>query len=57
MLFFESTHWPAEVHATLASLDDTHGLQPAAHAYWRDRVAWADWSGRSLQIVEPPDHA
>jgi hypothetical protein len=57
MLFFESTHWPEELHVTLASLDDASGLDPAAHAYWRDRVAWGDWSGRTLQIIEPPDHS
>jgi hypothetical protein len=57
MLFFESTHWPEELHVTLASLDDASGLEPAAHAYWRDRVGWGDWSERTLQIVEPPDHS
>ena len=57
MLFFESTHWPEELHVTLGSLDDASGLDPAAHAYWRDRVVWGDWSGRTLEIIEPPDHS
>jgi hypothetical protein len=56
MLFFASSHWPDELHVTLAHLDDAAGLEPQAHAYWKDRVAWSDWTGRSLAVVEPPDH-
>jgi hypothetical protein len=26
------------------------------HSYWGNRVRWADWSGRELPTVEPPDH-
>jgi hypothetical protein len=55
-LLFESGHWPDEVHVTLANLDSAVGLEPQAHSYWRSRVPWADWSGRELPVVEPPDH-
>jgi hypothetical protein len=43
MLFFESSRWPDEVHVTLASLDSDAGLVPEGHAYWEDRVAWAEF--------------
>ena len=56
MLFFESTQWPDELHVTLAHLDDATGLEPQAHAYWKDHVAWGDWTDRKLRVVEPPDH-
>ena len=54
-LFFESSRWPGEIHVTLASLDDPSGLEPQAHAYWRSRAPWADWSGKDLAKVEPED--
>ena len=57
LLFFESTHWPDELHVTLAHLDDPTGIEPVAHAYWKHRVAWGDWTGRTLAVVEPPDHS
>jgi hypothetical protein len=56
MLLFQSGHWPDETHVTLASLDSAEGLEPQAHSYWGNRVRWADWSGRQLPTVEPPDH-
>jgi hypothetical protein len=57
MLLFQSGHWPDETHVTLASLDSAEGLEPQAHSYWGNRVRWADWSGRELPTVEPPDHS
>lgn len=48
-LFFQSTRWPGEVHATLATLESAEGLEPQGHAYWEDRVAWAH-----LDAVAPP---
>ncbi len=57
MLFFESRNWPDEWHVTLASLDSTAGIEPSAHAYWRDRVEWGDWAGKTLQTIDPPDHS
>jgi hypothetical protein len=56
MIFFESGHWPGEIHVTLASLDAAEGLEPQVHAYWSSRAAWADWSGTELPTVDPPDH-
>ena len=56
MLFFESGHWPDEIHVTLANLHGSHGLVPQAHAYWSSRASWADWSGTELPTVDPPDH-
>ncbi|HEX9772055.1 MAG TPA: GFA family protein [Steroidobacteraceae bacterium] len=56
MLFFESGHWPDEIHVTLAHLDASAGLEPQAHAYWSSRAPWADWSARELRKVDPPDH-
>ena len=56
-LFFESGHWPDEVHVTLASLDSAEGLEPQAHAYWSSRVPWAfAGEGDALQKVDPPEH-
>ena len=55
-LLFRSSHWPGETHVTLASLDDPSGLEPRTHAYWSSRAAWADWTGRELAKVDPPDH-
>jgi len=57
MLFFESRNWPDEWHVTLASLDSTAGIEPSAQAYWRDRVEWGDWAGKTLQTIDPPDHS
>jgi hypothetical protein len=54
-LFFQSSRWPGEVHVTLASLDDPSGLEPQAHAYWKSRAPWADWSGHELAQVEPDE--
>jgi hypothetical protein len=56
MIFFESGHWPGEIHVTLASLDAAEGLEPQVHSYWSSRVPWADWSGKQLPTVDPPDH-
>jgi hypothetical protein len=55
-LFFESGHWPGEIHVTLASLDSSVGLEPTAHAYWSSRADWADWGGADLAKVEPGEH-
>ena len=52
-LFFQSSHWPGEVHVTLASLDDPSGLEPQAHAYWESRADWLGWDGGALVKVEP----
>ena len=41
---------------TLASLDAAEGLEPQIHSYWSSRVPWADWSGKQLPTVDPPDH-
>jgi hypothetical protein len=54
-LFFQSSRWPGEIHVTLASLDDSSGLEPQAHAYWSSHAEWADWSGRELPKVEPAE--
>jgi hypothetical protein len=54
-LFFQSSRWPGEIHVTLASLDDSGGLEPQAHAYWGSHAEWADWSGRELPKVEPEE--
>jgi len=56
MLFFESAHWPGEIHVTLASLDPAEGLEPQAHSYWSSRATWADFSGATLPTLDPPDH-
>lgn len=55
-LLFESENWPDETHVTLANLDSAEGLEPQAHAYWSSRAPWADWSGKELPTVDPPDH-
>jgi hypothetical protein len=55
-LLFESEHWPGETHIALANLDSAEGLEPTAHAYWSARVPWAEFAGRDLPAVEPPDH-
>ncbi len=55
-LFFESAHWPGEIHVTLASLDSSAGLEPTAHAYWNSRADWAHWGGADLAKVEPGEH-
>jgi hypothetical protein len=56
-LFFESKHWPGEVHVTLASLDPVVAatLQPQAHSYWSSRVPWVTL-GDELPRKDPPDH-
>jgi hypothetical protein len=56
MIFFQSGHWPGEIHVTLASLDAAEGLEPQVHSYWSSRVPWADWSGTELPRLDPPDH-
>ena len=56
-LFFESEHWPDEIHVTLANLDPAAGLEPQAHAYWSSRAPWADFGTGGLKTVDPPDHA
>jgi len=55
-LLFRSRHWPGETHVTLATLDDSAGLEPRVHSYWRSRAPWSDWSGRDLPTIDPPDH-
>jgi hypothetical protein len=50
-LFFQSSHWPGEIHVTLASLDSAAGLEPAAHAYWSSRAGWIGWDGGELPKV------
>ena len=56
-LFFESGHWPDEIHVTLANLDSAEGLEPQAHAYWSSRAPWALASADDgLSRVDPPDH-
>jgi len=56
-LFFESGHWPDEIHVTLANLDSAEGLEPQAHAYWGSRVPWAVGSADDgLSKVDPPEH-
>ena len=57
MLLFESTNWPEELHVTLASLDSSAGLEPAANAYWSNRVSWGDPTRPGLKTIEPPDHS
>jgi hypothetical protein len=54
-LFFQSSHWPGEVHVTLASLDSVAGLEPAAHAYWGSRAVWLAWDGGDLPKVDPEE--
>lgn len=39
-MFFRSTHWPAEVHVTRASLVAPIDREPEAHAFWDSRVDW-----------------
>lgn len=56
-LFFQSSRWPGQMHVTLASLDSCEGLKPQAHAYWKSRAPWADWTGCDLPRVEPGDDA
>jgi hypothetical protein len=55
-LMFRSSRWPGETHVTLATLDDATGLEPRAHAYRRDRVAWIGPVDPELPAIEPPDH-
>jgi hypothetical protein len=55
-LFFQSGHWPGQVHVTLASLDSAEGMQPAAHAYWGSRAGWIGWAGGELAKLDPEDH-
>jgi hypothetical protein len=55
MLFFESGNWPGEIHVALGSLDSAAGLEPQAHAYWRDRAGWAIQDAAGLPTVDPPD--
>jgi hypothetical protein len=56
-LFFESKHWPGELHVTLASLDAAAAatLQPQAHAYWNSRAPWVEL-GDHLPRKDPADH-
>jgi hypothetical protein len=41
-LFFESTHWPGELHITLAAVapEIAATLQPQGHVHWSQRVPW-----------------
>jgi hypothetical protein len=55
MLFFESGNWPGEIHVALGSLDSAAGLEPQAHAYWRDRAGWAIQDAAGLPTIDPPD--
>ena len=55
-LFFQSSHWPGEIHVTLASLDSAAGLEPEAHAYWSSRAGWLAWDGGDLPKVDPAEH-
>ncbi|HSN70239.1 MAG TPA: GFA family protein [Steroidobacteraceae bacterium] len=52
-LFFQSTRWPGEVHVVLANLDGPIDREPDAHVYWADHVAWGDFRGRELPVIEP----
>ena len=56
-LFFESRHWPGELHVTLASLDPAVAatLQPQMHAYWSSRAPWVEL-GDHLPRKDPSDH-
>jgi hypothetical protein len=56
-LFFESKHWPGELHLTLASLDPAVAatLQPQMHAYWSSRAPWIVL-GDDLPRKDPADH-
>jgi hypothetical protein len=56
-LFFESKHWPGELHVTFASLDPQVAatLQPQVHAYWSSRVPWIEL-GDHLPRKDPADH-
>ena len=54
-LFFQSSRWPAEMHVTLATLDDANGLEPQVHAYWDGHVDWLNWDGGALPKVEPEE--
>ena len=56
-MFFESKHWPGELHVTLASLDPEVAatLQPQMHAYWSSHVPWVEL-GDDLPRKDPPDH-
>ena len=56
-LYFRSARWPGEIHVTLASLDSTEDLRPAAHAYWSSRAPWLGWDGGDLARVEPDGEA
>jgi hypothetical protein len=55
MLFFESGNWPGEIHVALGSLDSADGLEPQAHAYWRNRAGWAIQDAAGLPTIDPPD--
>lgn len=39
-LFFESRHWPGEIHVARASLADDGLPAPMAHAFWDSRAPW-----------------
>lgn len=39
-LFFRSTRWPGELHATVANLDDPPDRAPQAHVFWDTHVDW-----------------
>ena len=56
-LFFRSSHWPGELHVTLASLDPAVAatLKPQAHAYWSSRAPWLAL-GDDLPRKDPADH-
>jgi hypothetical protein len=56
-LFFESSHWPGELHVTLASLDSQVAatLQPQVHSYWSSRAPWIQLAD-NLPRKDPPDH-
>ena len=56
-LFFESDHWPGEIHVTLANLDSAAGLEPQVHAYWGSRAGWAvAGASDALPKADPPEH-
>jgi hypothetical protein len=55
-MFFESGNWPGETHVALGSLDSADGLEPQAHAYWRNRAGWAIQDAAGLPTIDPPDH-
>ncbi len=39
-LFFESTHWPGEIHVARANIPGELDRAPQAHAFFSDKAAW-----------------